>query len=172
MLFRSSDRQLAADLADVQSNTRVISGMEIFNRQIASGDMQGAAKTALGMAESGTTWGQLINQFKLLKSASREGVLQLVASSLEKQKRKPMTDKQVETLGNAMDSYKVAQDAVIAAKRKSSDAFSTDDPVQIQKSLEEWNLADALRSKANVDLNEIIARIDRKSTRLNSSHRT
>jgi len=54
-----SDRELAADIIDPESNTRVISGMEQFNRQIASGDMDGASKTALSLSKSGTTWGQV-----------------------------------------------------------------------------------------------------------------
>jgi len=158
-----TDRQLANDIIDPESNTRVISAMEQFNRQIASGDMEGAGTTAINIAKSGTTWGQLINQFKLLKSASREGVIQLVTKSLETQKRAPMTDKQKLMLGNAMDSYRIAQDALIVAKRNAAGAFESNNPAEIQKSLAEWNAADALRMKADVDLNETIARINPSS---------
>ena len=158
-----TDRQLANDIIDPESNTRVISAMEQFNRQIASGDMEGAGTTAINIAKSGTTWGQLINQFKLLKSASREGVIQLVTKSLETQKRAPMTDKQKLMLGNAMDSYRIAQDALIVAKRNAAGAFESNNAAEIQKSLAEWNAADALRMKADVDLNETIARINPSS---------
>jgi hypothetical protein len=158
-----TDRQLANDIIDPESNTRVISAMEQFNRQIASGDMEGAGTTAINIAKSGTTWGQLINQFKLLKSASREGVIQLVTKSLETQKRAPMTDKQKLMLGNAMDSYRIAQDALIVAKRNAVGAFESNNAAEIQKSLADWNAADALRMKADVDLNETIARINPSS---------
>jgi hypothetical protein len=158
-----SDRELAADIIDPESNTRVISGMEQFNRQIASGDMDGASKTALSLSKSGTTWGQLINQFKLLKSASREGVIQLVTKSLEQNKRKPMTPKQAEQLGTAMDQYKIAQDAATAARVEGRTAFGSNKPSDIQSALDRINVADTLRMEADVVLNETIARINPSS---------
>lgn len=158
-----TDQQLAADIIDSESNTRVISGMEQFNRQIASGDMNGASKTALSLAKSGTTWGQLINQFKLLKSASREGVIQLVTKSLEQNKRKPMTPKQMEQLGTAMDQFKIAQDAATAARVEGRTAFGSNNPADIQSALDRINVADTLRMEADVALNETIARINPSS---------
>jgi len=158
-----SDRELAADIIDPESNTRVISGMEQFNRQIASGDMDGASKTALSLAKSGTTWGQLINQFKLLKSASREGVIQLVTKSLEQNKRKPMTPQQAEQLGTAMDQFKIAQDAATAARVEGRTAFGSNNPADIQSALDRINVADTLRMEADVALNETIARINPSS---------
>lgn len=158
-----SDRELAADIIDPESNTRVISGMEQFNRQIASGDMDGASKTALSLSKSGTTWGQLINQFKLLKSASREGVIQLVTKSLEQNKRKPMTPKQADQLGTAMDQYKIAQDAATAARVEGRTAFGSNKPSDIQSALDRINVADTLRMEADVVLNETIARINPSS---------
>ena len=158
-----SDRELAADIIDPESNTRVISGMEQFNRQIASGDMDGASKTALSLSKSGTTWGQLINQFKLLKSASREGVIQLVTKSLEQNKRKPMTPKQADQLGTAMDQYKIAQDAATAARVEGRTAFGSNKPSDIQSALDRINVADTLRMEADVALNETIAKINPSS---------
>ena len=158
-----SDRELAADIIDPESNTRVISGMEQFNRQIASGDMDGASKTALSLSKSGTTWGQLINQFKLLKSASRDGVIQLVTKSLEQNKRKPMTPQQAEQLGTAMDQFKIAQDAATAARVEGRTAFGSNNPADIQGALDRINVADTLRMEADVALNETIARINPSS---------
>jgi hypothetical protein len=158
-----TDRQLAADIIDPESNTRVISGMEQFNRQIASGDMEGATKTALSLSKSGTTWGQLINQFKLLKSASREGVIQLVTKSLEQNKRKPMTPKQAEQLGTAMDQYKIAQDAATAARVEGRGAFESNNPAEIQSAIDRINAADTLRMEADVALNETISKINPSS---------
>jgi len=158
-----SDRELAADIIDPESNTRVISGMEQFNRQIASGDMESASKTALSLSKSGTTWGQLINQFKLLKSASREGVIQLVTKSLEQNKRKPMTPQQAEQLGTAMDQFKIAQDAATAARVEGRTAFGSNNPADIQSALDRINVADTLRMEADVALNETIARINPSS---------
>lgn len=158
-----TDRDLAADIIDPESNTRVISGMEQFNRQIASGDMDGATKTALSLSKSGTTWGQLINQFKLLKSASREGVVQLITKSLEQNKRKPMTPKQVDQLGTAMDQFKIAQDAATAARVEGRGAFDSNNPAEIQSAINRINAADTLRMEADVALNETIARINPSS---------
>lgn len=158
-----TDRQLAADIIDPESNTRVISGMEQFNRQIASGDMDGATKTALSLSKSGTTWGQLINQFKLLKSASREGVIQLVTKSLEQNKRKPMTPKQMEQLGTAMDQFKIAQDAATVARVEGRGAFESNNPAEIKSAIDRINAADTLRMEADVALNETIAKINPSS---------
>jgi hypothetical protein len=158
-----SDRELAADIIDPESNTRVISGMEQFNRQIASGDMDGASKTAVSLSKSGTTWGQLINQFKLLKSASRKGVIQLVTKSLEQNKRKPMTPKQADQLGTAMDQYKIAQDAVNAARIEARTAFESNNPAEIKSAIDRIIAADTLRMEADVTLNETVAKINPSS---------
>jgi fused signal recognition particle receptor len=158
-----SDRELTADIIDPESNTRVISGMEQFNRQIASGDMDGASKTALSLAKSGTTWGQLINQFKLLKSASREGVVQLVTKSLEQNKRKPMTPQQAEQLGTAMDQFKIAQDAVNAARIEARTAFESNNTAEIKSAIDRIIAADTLRMEADVTLNETVAKINPSS---------
>ena len=158
-----TDRQLANDIIDPESNTRVISAMEQFNRQIASGDMEGAGTTAINIAKSGTTWGQLINQFKLIKGSTPEGVVYLVQKSLADQKRKDMTSKQMQTLVETSNKYLAAKDALNAAKDRAAIAFESNDTNQIYKSAAEWDAADALRLKADMDLVETIARINPSS---------
>jgi len=119
--------QLNADLADTSSNTRVASGMEIFGRQIRSGDMAGASSTALALAKSGTSWGQLINQFKLLNSSTPEGLVLLVQNSLANRNRKPMTAEQSKILLDIGSKLKLANEEVLAAGRVARDAFAAND---------------------------------------------
>jgi hypothetical protein len=155
-----SMNQLAADLADQESNTRVASGMEIFSRQIASGDMAGASNTALSLAKSGTTWGQLINQFKLLNSSTPEGLVRLVETSLANKKRPPLTQQQAAILVDGANKLKLADNDVIAAGRVARDAFAANDVAAINQSLKQLDLADAKRSEVDVVLNEALSKIN------------
>lgn len=157
---RMTDAQLDADIADAASNTRVASAMEKFNRQIAAGNMADAAATSLAMAKSGTTWGQLINQFKLLNASTKEGILSLVSQSLAERKRKPMTQKQASELGSAMDSFRKARDGVTAAERRLKEAADSNDPNRIKIASGLVDFADAIKNNADVSLNEKLARIN------------
>ena len=152
--------QLAADMADTASNTRVASGMETFSRQINSGDMAGASNTALSLANSGTTWGQLINQFKILNSSTPEGLVRLVQDSLANKKRSPLTQQQAGILMDGATRLKLANDEVLAAGRVARDAFAANDVAAINQSIKQLDLADAKRSEIDVILNESIARIN------------
>jgi hypothetical protein len=155
----ATPEQLNADLGNAKSNTRVASGMELFNRLINEGRTQEAANLSLTLAESGTTWGQLINQFKLLKSASREGVIQLVTKSMAERGRK-ITPEQATKLGDAMDQYRGAVDAVKRAEMRMKDAANKGDVRGERVASGLADMADALRAEADVALNEQIARIN------------
>jgi hypothetical protein len=152
--------ELNADLADSASNTRVASGMEIFSRQLNSGDMTGASKTALALAKSGTTWGQLINQFKLLNSSTPEGLVRLVQDSLAAKKRPEMTQQQAAILMDGANKLKLANDEVLAAGQVARDAFAANDVAAINQSIKQLDLADAKRSEVDVILNEQLAKIN------------
>ena len=158
-----SDRQLTSDLLDAKSNTRVVSGLELYNRAIQSGDFSGASEIIVSMSKEGTTWGQLINQFKLLKSATPEGVIQLVSKSLEQKKRKPMTQAQVTALTDAMNQYRAASDQVTAAKRAARDAIDANNEAAIQQAAKQFDLASAVQGEADVAMNELISRINPSS---------
>jgi len=152
--------QLAADMADTESNTRVASGMETFSRQINSGDMAGASSTALSLSKSGTTWGQLINQFKLLNSSTPEGLVRLVQDSLANKKRPPLTQQQAAILMDGSSRLKLADNEVLAAGRVARDAFAANDVAAINQSIKQLDLADAKRSEIDVILNEAISKIN------------
>ncbi len=151
--------QLNSDLRNSKSNTRVASGMELFNRYLNEGRTQEAIDLSLDLAKSGTTWGQLINQFKLLKSASREGVIQLVKKSMDERGRK-MTPDQAIKLGDSMDQYRGAVDAVKRAKIRLKDAVNKNDINGIKVNSGLLDMADALKSESDVALNEQIARLN------------
>jgi len=151
---------LNADMIDQDSNTRVASGMEIFGRQIRSGDMLGASKTALALAKSGTTWGQLINQFKLLNSSTPEGLVRLVQQSMDKKKRGTMTDVQAAVLMDGMNRLKVADEQILVAQQAARAAFGSNDYAATIQSLKQLDLADAKRAEVDMFLNEAIAKIN------------
>jgi hypothetical protein len=151
--------QLMADVANSKSNTRTISGLEMFGRQIREGNAAAASQTALSLAESGTTWGQLINQFKLLKSASREGIISLVAKSMEKQGRK-LTPEQMTGLGDAMDRFQKNSETVRNAEIRLKDAVEKNDERAIKINSGLLDMADALKNQSDVELNELISRIN------------
>lgn len=155
----ATPEQLNADIGNAKSNTRVASGMELFNRLINEGRTQEAADLSLKLAESGTTWGQLINQFKLLKSASREGVVQLVTKSMA-ERGKQITPEQATKLGDAMDQYRSAVDAVKRAEIRMKDAANKGDVRGIKVASGLADMADALRTEADVTLNEQVARMN------------
>jgi len=152
--------QLAADMADTESNTRVASGIETFSRQINSGDMAGASSTVLSLSKSGTTWGQLINQFKLLNSSTPEGLVRLVELSLANKKRSPLTQQQAAILMDGASRLKLADNEVLAAGRVARDAFAANDVAAINQSIKQLDLADAKRSEIDVILNEAISKIN------------
>jgi hypothetical protein len=154
--------QLEADLANSKSNTRTISGLEIFSRQIQEGNMDAATKTALSLSESGTTWGQLINQFKLLNAASKEGIIALVTKSMDKQGRK-ITPEQATKLGDAMDRYRINVDSVRRAEIRLKEAVERNDDRAIKVNSGLLDMADALKNESDVALNELISRINPSS---------
>ena len=155
----ATPEQLNADLGNAKSNTRVASGMELFSRLMNEGRVQEATDLSLQLAESGTTWGQLINQFKLLKSASREGVIQLVTKSMAERGRK-ITPEQATKLGDAMDQYRGAVDAVKRAEMQMKDAADKGDVNGLKNAFSVRDKADAILGKANFDLLERIYRLN------------
>lgn len=158
----ATPEQLNADLGNAKSNTRVASGMEIFKRFINEGRTQEAADISLKLAESGTTWGQLINQFKLLKSATPEGVVQLVTQSMA-ERGKTITPEQAAKLGDAMDRYRTNVDSVRRAEIRLKDAVEKNDERAIKVNSGLLDMADALKNESDVALNELIARVNPSS---------
>jgi hypothetical protein len=155
----ATPEQLNADLGNSKSNTRVASGMELFGRLMNEGRVQEATDLSLQLAESGTTWGQLINQFKLLKSASREGVIQLVTKSMAERGRKILPE-QATKLGDSMDRYREAVDAVKRAKMQMKDAADKADVNGVKTAFNVADKADAILGKANFDLLEQVYRLN------------
>lgn len=158
-----TDAQIDADIADANSNTRVASAMEKFNRQISTGDMGGATQTALAMAKSGTTWGQLINQFKLLNSSTPEGLVRLVTQSLAESGKKPMTPEQATEIARLMDRLNKSTEIVNNANRRQKEAADSGDPNRIKIAEGLAKVADALKNESEVEINRAIARINPSS---------
>ena len=155
----ATPEQLNADLGNAKSNTRVASGMELFSRLMNEGRVQEATDLSLQLAESGTTWGQLINQFKLLKSASREGVIQLVTKSMTERGR-IITPEQATKLGDSMDQYRSAVDSVKRAEMQLKDAGDKGDVNGLKTAFSVADKADAILGKANFNLLEQVYRLN------------
>jgi hypothetical protein len=158
-----TDAQIESDIANAKSNTRVASSMEKFNRQISAGDMGGATQTALAMAKSGTTWGQLINQFKLLNSSTPEGLVRLVTQSLAESGKKPMTPEQATEIARLMDRLNKSTEIVNNADRRLKEAAESGDPTRIKISEGLAKVADALKNESEVEMNRAIARVNPSS---------
>jgi len=158
-----TDAQIESDIANAKSNTRVASSMEKFNRQISAGDMGGATQTALAMAKSGTTWGQLINQFKLLNSSTPEGLVRLVTQSLAESGKKPMTPEQATEIARLMDRLNKSTEIVNNADRRLKEAAESGDPTRIKIAEGLAKVADALKNESEVEMNRAIARVNPSS---------
>ena len=158
-----TDAQIESDIANAKSNTRVASSMEKFNRQISAGDMGGATQTALAMAKSGTTWGQLINQFKLLNSSTPEGLVRLVTQSLAESGKKPMTPEQATEIARLMDRLNKSTEIINNADRRLKEAAESGDPTRIKISEGLAKVADALKNESEVEMNRAIARVNPSS---------
>jgi uncharacterized protein YjiS (DUF1127 family) len=63
---------------DGNNNAYVAGQLELFRRRLAAGAPEEAYQTLDGLWRLGTSLGQLVNQFKLLKGASPEGVVAIL----------------------------------------------------------------------------------------------
>ena len=154
-----SASELTADIIDTASNTRVASSVELFNRQIASGAMTDASATALATAKNLTTWGQLINQAKLLNSTTREGIVYLVTKSMA-ERGKILLPEQATKLGDAMDKYHSAVDSIKRAEIQMKDAANKGDFAGEKIAAGLADMANAMKGEADVVLVDMIARLN------------
>ncbi len=90
-------RMTDADLASVPmmapdgaKNTWVASQLELYRRQIAAGNLDAAWGVMDNAMKAGTSLGQLVNQFKMLKGATPDGVLVALNRRLAERGMDPM----------------------------------------------------------------------------------
>lgn len=150
-----SDAELAAGMADPESNTAVLQGLELANRAIASGNNTGATQIIQNLAERGTTLGQLVNQFKLLRGSKPEYVADITDQFLKRKgydALKPKTRQKITDLSKA--------NIEAENNRKNADGKYREDP-----SPENWRgveEADQAAGRASIDLNLELARLHPK----------
>lgn len=125
-----TNEQLDADIANSESNTRVASGVERFQRLIDEGKMDAATNLSLSLAKSGTTWGQLINQFKLLKASTPEGIAILVTEAANKSGRK-ISPELLAKVKSQMADFNKAKAGVDAIESAWKDAVEADAPQSV-----------------------------------------
>ena len=143
--------ELNADIVDPESNVRIASAVELMNRQLAAGGISDVVDTTLKTAKKLTTFGQLINQAKLLNSTTREGIIYLVTKSMAERGKTP-TIEQLNRLGNMMDVYKTTSDVVTNAKLKLKEAADAGDQNAQITATRDLDLANTLKESADVDL--------------------
>ena len=143
--------ELNADIVDPESNVRIASAVELMNRQLAAGGISDVVDTTLKTAKKLTTFGQLINQAKLLNSTTREGIIYLVTKSMAERGKTP-TIEQLNKLGNMMDVYKTTSDVVTNAKLKLKEAADAGDQNAQITATRDLDLANTLKESADVDL--------------------
>jgi hypothetical protein len=143
--------ELNADIVDPESNVRIASAVELMNRQLAAGGISDVVDTTLKTAKKLTTFGQLINQAKLLNSTTREGITYLVTKSMAERGRTP-DGPQLKKLGDMMDVYRTTSDAVKNAKLKLKEAADAGDQNAQITAARDLDLANTLKESADVDL--------------------
>ena len=151
--------ELYADISDPESNTSTASSVELIKRQIAAGEAQDVVDKTLKLAKRGTTMGQLINQMKLLKSGTREGITYLVTKSMEENGRTP-TIEQINKLGDAMDVFRSTSDIAQNAELKWKEASNIGDNAAIDAAFNELQLADSAKNQADAELTKQISRMN------------
>jgi hypothetical protein len=151
--------ELYADISDPESNTSTASSVELIKRQIAAGEAQDVVDKTLKLAKRGTTMGQLINQMKLLKSGTREGIIYLVTKSMEENGRTP-DGPQLKKLGDLMDVFRSTSDIAQNAELKWKEASNLGDNTAIDAAFNELQLADSAKNQADAELTKQISRMN------------
>ena len=154
--------ELYADISNPESNTSTASSVELIKRQIAAGEAQDVVDNTLKLAKRGTTMGQLINQMKLLKSGTREGIIYLVTKSMADNGRTP-DGPQLKKLGDLMDSYIASKSNLEKAGLKLKEAGDTGDVNAYNNAINEFNVAEDVLRSSDVDLVTQIGRMNPSS---------
>lgn len=113
---KMTDAELAS--TNPKSNIYVASKLELANRLFSSGKLEEGYRVFMDVSKQGTDFGQNINQFKLLNSASPLNIVKLVNEGLKDSKRDPLTKPQMEELARIADESMTADRALDKAKRE------------------------------------------------------
>lgn len=105
---------------DGQKNQWTAAQLELSNREMARGTLEGDARAfeiLEGIASTGTTMGQLINQMKLLTSSHPVGIVTVIKRELSKAGEPPMSaGEQVRLMRTADNMLKAAREVNDAEK--------------------------------------------------------
>jgi hypothetical protein len=156
---RMTADQLSTDLATTDSNTRVASGIELFNRRINSGDTVGALEMARVLSKLGTQLGQLVNQFKFLKSSTPDGLVALVDASIRDAGGKGLTPELANKLKAEMEVFARNRDALDGIDNEWAGAIEANAPEETINSIKNRRAeAEAATNAASTDLNIALAK--------------
>lgn len=156
---RMTADQLSTDLATTDSNTRIASGIELFNRRINSGDTVGALDMARVLSKLGTQLGQLVNQFKFLKSSTPDGLVALVDASIRDAGGKGLTPELANKLKAEMEVFARNRDALDGIDNEWADAIEANAPEETINSIKSRRAeVEAATNAASTDLNIALAK--------------
>lgn len=113
------DAQTNAQLEDATPNSSiyVAQKMELAKRMMKEGRDEAAYQVFSDLAEKGTTFGQLINQFKALKNVDPNYVVRLLNKQLQEHGYDPLTERQASSLAEKSKKAIEANDALEQAKK-------------------------------------------------------
>ena len=156
---RMTADQLSTDLATTDSNTRIASGIELFNRRINSGDTVGALDMARVLSKLGTQLGQLVNQFKFLKSSTPDGLVALVDASIRDAGGKGLTPELANKLKAEMEVFARNRDALDGIDNEWAGAIEANAPEETINSIKSRRAeVEAATNAASTDLNIALAK--------------
>jgi len=156
---RMTADQLSTDLATTDSNTRIASGIELFNRRINSGDTVGALDMARVLSKLGTQLGQLVNQFKFLKSSTPDGLVALVDASIRDAGGKGLTPELANKLKAEMEVFTRNRDALDGIDNEWAGAIEANAPEETINSIKSRRAeVEAATNAASTDLNIALAK--------------
>ena len=124
---------------------------------VSEGRMEDAANLSLSLAESGTRWGQLINQFKLLNASNPDGFLMLITKAAEKAGRKisPETANKLKSEMENLNAKKAEMNSIDTTLRQAVEADAPKGALDLLYKERDTKLASF--GEANTALNQAVA---------------
>lgn len=158
------ESELLADYAlKEQSESAILSGIEAFNRMHREGRFDDAARLGLDLAKTGTRLGQLVNQFKQLKSSTPQGLAFIIDEARRKNGEEPMTPEERKLVVTVFDEQKKTTDAIVDVKRRVREALNPENPASmedIKPIFDEWDGLNREDAKNQFEMMRVMRRVN------------
>lgn len=161
------ESELLADYAlKEKSESAILSGIEAFNRMHREGRFEDATRLGIDLAKTGTRLGQLVNQFKLLKSSTPQGLAFIIDESRKKKGEAPMTPEERKLVVTVFDEQKKTTDAIIDVKRRVREALNPENPAsmdELKPMFDEWDGLNQEDAKNQFEMMRVMRRVNPSS---------